>query len=172
MDTRKQELDKKGSCDRQAALLINHFPKCHTCEAEQCVIIFLKRAARKKLGDKWSCYRSLKNSWEVSVGCFRDVGNDLAKKREESGTALVRWEREKIFTIGKMDCLSESLKIICLMGQCRRAQRQNAQTPATEHCQLSVTFPLSSTFLTQPPPSLSLLSVIFVEVSLERLVLT
>lgn len=130
---------------------------------------FFKEGSKEEAGRQVELL--LKNSWEVSVGCFRDVGNDLAKKREESGTALVRQERE-IFTRGKMDCLSESLKIICLMGQCRRAQRQNAQTPATEHCQLSVTFPLSSTFLTQPPLPPSLLSVIFVEVSLERLVLT
>lgn len=52
---------------------------------------------RKKLGDKWSCFRSLKNSWEVSVGCFRDVGNGLARKREEVGTAWVRGGVREIY---------------------------------------------------------------------------
>lgn len=169
VDTREQELDKRGSCNSQAPLPVIHFPKCHTWEAAQCGIISLWKAARKKLGDKWSFYRSL--SWAVSVGCFRDVGSALARKGEESGIALVWGGREK-FTIGKMDCLSERLRIICLMGQCRRAQRQNAQTSATEHCQLSATFPLSSTFLTWPLPSPPLFSVTFVGVSLEWLVLT
>lgn len=74
------------------------------------------------------------------MGCVRDVGNGLARKREEGVIALVRRERER-FTIGEMDCLSERLRIICLMEQHRRAQRQNAQTPAIEHCQLSASLP-------------------------------
>lgn len=55
-------------------------------------INFVGRATRKKLGDKWGSYRSLENSWEVSVGRFRDVGNSLAKKRGETGIALVKGE--------------------------------------------------------------------------------
>lgn len=55
---------------------------------------FVGRATRKKLGDKWSSYRSLENSREVSGGRFRDVGNSLAKKREETGIGLVRGQRD------------------------------------------------------------------------------
>lgn len=101
---------------------------------------FFIEGSKEEAGNKWNCYRSLKNSWEVTVACVRDVSNGLARKREESVIALVRRERER-FTIGEMDCLSERLRIIYLMGQHRRAQNQNAQTPAIEHCQLSATFP-------------------------------
>lgn len=73
---------------------------------------FVGRATRKKLGDKWGSYRSLGNSWDLGVGCLRDVA--MAKKKG-NWDSPGKW-RER-FTIEKWTDLSEKLKIICLTEQ-------------------------------------------------------
>lgn len=59
------------------------FPKMPFMRSSTVCINFVGRATRKKLGDKWGSYRSLENSWEVSVGCFRDVATAWLKREQK-----------------------------------------------------------------------------------------